>query len=60
MVKNLPTIVGDIGDTGSIPGWGRSHEVAESQTRLSTHTHEHKQNTVRSTDGADCVFMFLD
>ena len=24
MVKNLPANVGDTGDTGSIPGWGRS------------------------------------
>ena len=24
MVKNLPANAGDIGDAGSIPGWGRS------------------------------------
>ena len=24
MVKNLPANAGDLGDTGSIPGWGRS------------------------------------
>ena len=27
MVKNLPANAGDTGDTGSIPGWGRSPRV---------------------------------
>ena len=25
VVKNLPVNAGDIRDTGSVPGWGRSH-----------------------------------
>ena len=27
LVKNPPASVGDVGDEGSIPGWGRSPEV---------------------------------
>ena len=68
MGKNLPACAGDTGDTGLIPGSGRSpgaendnplkysclenfmnsrvwwatvHEVAKSQTQLSTYTHMH-------------------
>ena len=43
MVKNLPTNAGDIRDSGSIPGPGRSpggavHGVAKSRTGLSDFT----------------------
>ena len=27
VVKNVPAVAGGTGDTGSIPGWGRSPEV---------------------------------
>ena len=76
VVKNLPVSAGDTGDTGSIPGSGRTpggengsplqysclensmdrrawwatvHEVAKSQTQLSTHTSSNKSRVKRRT-----------
>ena len=34
VVKSLPANAGDFRDTGSIPGSGRSHRVAQNRTRL--------------------------
>ena len=54
MVKNPPANVGDMRDTGSIPGWGRSLEKEMATTPVFLPGKFHGQRSLAGCSPRDC------